>query len=453
MAANSPHSQVTISVGSLVSSFKKTLADYNLSMPPKVSIFEVPKILHRHNPQAYEPNAFSIGPFRYGQEKLKPTEKIKWKYLQGLLRRSGKSEELMLEQLFRAVTAIVKEARQCYAGSSIGTCTDEEFVKILVLDGCFIIELFRKDADYADDHKVSKDPDDHKVSKAPDDDPIFSMSCLLEFLKHDLILLENQIPWPVLELLFNMTATVPEGKSLIELALEFFGNMFSSSKPTIKPNKFANKEIKHILDLLRLSLILPLEKLNTGSGWQPFPCARKIKGSGIKFKKVAPDTILDIRFRNGRLEIPPLLVQETTETIFRNLISLEQCLPNCPPIITSYAKLMDNLIDTPEDVEILCENNILDNWLNPGDATRFFNNLYNDAYVKTFYYHDVCQQVNEYSKRWWPEWRYFYTQNYFTRPWVIVSQIVAAIFLILGFVQTFYTVASYLSQKGGSSKN
>ncbi|KAI9176660.1 hypothetical protein LWI28_005644 [Acer negundo] len=434
MAANSPDSQVTISIGPLASSLKQMLAGHNLSMPSKACIFEVPKILRRHNPQAYEPNAFSIGPFRYGQEKLKPTEKIKLKYLQGLLDR--KSKELTLEQLIGAVSAIAEEARQCYAGSSIGTCsTDEEFVKILVLDGCFIIELFLKD---------------DRVIKAPDDDPIFSMSCLLEFLKHDLILLENQIPWLVLERLYNMIM-VPQKKNLIQLALNFFSNMFSSHKPSITPDLFAKHEIKHILHLLRLSLVLPLDQSNKDTGWQPFPCARKIKGSGIKFKNINSNTILDIRFNNGVLEIPPLLVQETTETIFRNLISLEQCLPNCPPIITAYAKLMDNLIDTPEDVEILCENEVLDNWLNPGDATRFFNNLYNDAYVKTFYYHDVCQQVNDYSKRWWPEWRYFYTQNYFTRPWVIVSQIVAVIFLILGFLQTFYTIASYLSQKGKSS--
>ncbi|KAK0590710.1 hypothetical protein LWI29_030701 [Acer saccharum] len=438
MAASSPDSQVTISIESLASSLKKMLADHNLSMPSKACIYEVPKILHRHNPQAYEPNAFSIGPFRNGQKKFQPTQKIKLKYLQGLLGRSGKSEELMLE-LIGAVSAIAEEARQCYAGSSIGTCSVEEFVKILVLDGCFIIELFLKD---------------DEVIKAPDDDPIFSMSCLLEFLKHDLILLENQIPWLVLERLYNMIM-VPPKKNLIQLALNFFSNMFSSHKPTIEPNKFANDEIKHILDLLRLSLILPLDLLNRAeyTGWQPFPSARKIKGSGIKFKKVASETILDIRFNNGVLEIPPLLVQETTEPIFRNLISLEQCLPNCPPFITAYAKLMDNVIDTTEDVEILCENDVLDNWLNPRDATQFFNKLHNDAYVKTFYYPDVCYQVNKYSKRWWPKWRYFYTQNYFTRPWVIVSQIVAAIFLILGVLQTFYTIASYLSQKGGSSQN
>ncbi|KAI9178592.1 hypothetical protein LWI28_028284 [Acer negundo] len=429
MVPNSPHSQVTISIESLASSFESMLFG-DLSMSSRVCIFRIPKILHRHNPQAYEPNAFSIGPFRCDDDNLKPTQKIKMKYLQGLLRRATNSKEL-LRKLTGAVTAIEKEARECYAGP-IGNSSVEEFAKILVLDGCFIIELFRKDAE-----EVNKDPDD----------PIFSMSCLLEFLKHDLILLENQIPWPVLERLFNMTM-VPGGKTLIELALGFFSNMFSShNKPTIETDLIAEHEIKHILDLLRLSLILPLDQPNIGTGWQPFPCARKIKGSGIKFKKVAPDTILDIRFSNGCLEIPPLLVQETTETVFRNLISLEQCLPDCPPIITSYAKLMDNLIDTPEDVEILSDHDVLDNWLNPEDATQFFNKLYNDAYVKTFYYHDVCQQVNSYSKRWWPKWRYFYTHNYFTAPWAIVSQIVAVIFLIIGFLQTYYSIVGYLGDK------
>ncbi|KAL5793374.1 hypothetical protein ACOSP7_001968 [Xanthoceras sorbifolium] len=434
MEAQTSHIQVTISIESLASSFENMLVG-DLSMSSNVSIFKVPKILHRHNPQAYEPNAFSIGPYRHGHDQLKPTKKIKLKYLQGLLRRSSHSKEL-LRKLIGAVRAIEEEARECYAGS-IPTSV-EDFVKILVLDGCFIIELFRKDAE-----EVPKDSGD----------PIFTMSCLLEFLKHDLILLENQIPWLVLEHLFSLIEDTG-GRSLIELALAFFSNIFSSSrKPSIEPEKFANHKIKHILDLLRLSLILPLDSLDSldkGSGWQPFHCAQKIKDSGIKFKKVNSESVLDIRFRNGVLEIPPLLVQETTEPIFRNLISFEQCYPNCPPIITSYAKLMDNLIDTTADVEILCDNDVLDNWLNPEDATKFFNKLYNDAYVKTFYYHDVCHQVNTYSKRWWPRWRYFYTHNYFSTPWAIVSQVVAVIFLILGFAQTYFTIAGYLNQKDES---
>ncbi|KAJ0111258.1 hypothetical protein Patl1_02999 [Pistacia atlantica] len=69
-------------------------------------------------------------------------------------------------------------------------------------------------------------------------------------------------------------------------------------------------------------------------------------------------------------------------------------------IVTSYARLMYNLIDTDEDVEILSENDIIDNWLNPEDTKQFFNKLYHDRYVKEFFYHDICHKVNKHRKRW-----------------------------------------------------
>ena len=83
----------------------------------------------------------------------------------------------------------------------------------LSLDGCFIIEIF-----YKDDNEMLRD----------DDDPIFNMSCMLQYLYHDLILLENQIPWFVLEKLFNLTKE-PGSKTLSELALQFFGCSMESS--------------------------------------------------------------------------------------------------------------------------------------------------------------------------------------------------------------------------------
>ncbi|WRX21459.1 Protein of unknown function DUF247, partial [Theobroma cacao] len=148
---------------------------------------------------------------------------------------------------------------------------------------------------------------------------------------------------------------------------------------------------------------------------------------GLKFVKVTPDSILDIKFRDGSLEIPSLLIQETTETILRNLIAYEQCLPHCPPIFTCYAKVLDNLIDTTNDMEILCKSEIFDNWLSPEDATQFFNRLYNDTYVKEFYYSKLCDELDGYCKRWWPTWRAYYVHNYFSKPWAIAAQIYAVI--------------------------
>ncbi|KAE8729686.1 putative Calcium-binding EF-hand family protein [Hibiscus syriacus] len=246
-------------------------------------------------------------------------------------------------------------------------------------------------------------------------------------------MLEYQVPWMVLETLFNLT------RSLAQLAIQFFGNMFSSDAPPMDQNIFLGKEIKHIIDLLRMSLVSPSEKDDQSdySGWQPIPSASKLKEAGVSFKKVKSKSILDIKFNNGVLEIPSLLIQETMETVFRNLISFEQCYPNCIPRLTSYAKLLDNLIDTTDDMEVLCKKDIIDNWLNLDDATKFLKKLHFDGFVKEFHNHDLCNQVNDYCRHWWHA---FYMHNYFGKPWAIVSQVFFIIILTLTVFQAVYSI-------------
>ncbi|KAJ0052161.1 hypothetical protein Pint_02974 [Pistacia integerrima] len=340
---------------------------YNFSVSPNFSIFRTPTILSKHNQAAYEPNAFSFEPFHHGKQQ-KFTQKVKWDYLQGLLRRSTCPEELYC-QLVQAIRSVEAKARNCYA-ESVGFST-KKFVEILLLDGCFISELFRKDA-----KKELRDPND----------PLFTISSLQEYLSHDLILLENEIPWMVLERLFSLTKLSPD-ESLIQLALKFFSNIFSSYPPSVAPNQSQDIEIKHILDLLRYSLLIPVSSgkfEGKPTEWEPIPYATKMNETGIKFTKAYADSILDINFKNGVLEIPPLSIQETTETILRNLISFEQSYPSYLPIVTSYVMFMGNLIDTEKDVEILSEHDIIDNWLYPEDAKQFFKKLYHGAYAGHF---------------------------------------------------------------------
>ncbi|KAJ0111265.1 hypothetical protein Patl1_02997 [Pistacia atlantica] len=257
---------------------------YNFSVPPNFSIFRTPTILCKHNEAAYEPNAFSFGPFHHGKQQ-KFTQKVKWDYLQGLLRRSTCPEELY-SQLVQAI---------------------------------------------------------------------------------------------------SLTKLSPD-ESLIQLALKFFSNIFSSYPPSVAPNQSQDIEIKHILDLLRHLLLIPLSSgkfEGEPTEWEPIPCATKMNKAGIKFTKAYADSILDINFKNGVLEIPPLSTQETTETILRNLISFEQSYPSYLPIVTSYVMFMGNLIDTEKDVEILSEHDIIDNWLYPEDLKQFFKKLYHGAYAGT----------------------------------------------------------------------
>ncbi|XP_062104589.1 UPF0481 protein At3g47200-like [Humulus lupulus] len=431
-----------IDVEALVSSkFEKELSG-NLVMSSLCSIFRVPTILSRHNTAAFTPNAFSFGPFHHNSKQLKPTKKIKQKYLLDLVSRLSKPnpnvDPNLLKNFTKAINEIQNKARQYYAGP-VDDMKEEEFLEMLVLDGCFIIELFRKKS---------------YTHLRGTDDPIFTMPCLLQFLYHDLILLENQMPWLVLETLFELTKTrttatpsIDENMPLVALVIDFFGNIFSNESIPRKPLLCADPdpEYKHILDLLRKSLILnssTIEKQKSHQ-WEPMHPATDLWNSGIKFQvNTRSPSLLDITFcsKTGVMLIPELLIQETTETVFRNLISLEQCCPNYEPIFTSYAFLLDNLINGNADIQILCKSKAIINWLNIDDATKLFNRLYIDTFVKEYYYYPLTNEVNNYRRRHWPRYRRVLTRDYFKHPWALISVIAASIALILTFLQTVFAI-------------
>ena len=420
MAENEADS-AAIDIEGLVSSIKAQMSQ-DQSMSPNCCIFRTPAILRELNEKAYVPNAFSVGPFHHGRPKYDDMEKIKYKYLQGIISRSPRPDE-MLRNLTKAVTDVEREARECYAGPI--SYRPDEFVKILVIDGCFIIELFRKIA---------------SEEAREDNDPIFTMASMFESLRHDLMLLENQVPWMVLERLFKLTRDLTDNnvnKPLIEL-VKLFVHRYLLTLPSVHP---PFQEMKHILDVTRKLLVSSIGADEGQTKWILLPSATSLVEAGVKIKKGESRSILDIKFDNGVLEIPPLLTHETTESFFRNIIGFEQCYPNCEPRFTSYAILLDNLINTTKDIDVLSENKIIENWLSAEDAVPFFNKLYYNANVKEIYYQSLCKKVNEYCNRRWPRWHAMLVHNYFNTPWAILSTIAAAILLILSFLQTWYTIS------------
>lgn len=435
---------VTIDVNALATELEKTMSSHsNLLTPLDCCIFRIPTKLSAHNEKAYMPDAFSIGPFHCKKPLLEATQKIKFRYLHDLISHSRdfshfREPALSLRLLIEAIARVQLEAREHYAGS-IDISTDE-FVKVLVIDGCFIVELFRKKA---------------YEGIIPDDDPIFTVSRMLQYLYHDLILLENQIPWMVLDILFRLSRSPIDLMPLAELAIEFFGSLFSTTPPRLSWSLFRSMDDnpKHILNLLRNYLISECSSLNTysdGQGWEPIPSATSLDESGIKFQKSElSKSILDINFhqKEGVMEIPSLTIHENTDTLFRNLISLELYCPNYSCTITSYAMLFDNLIQTTADMKILCESGVITNRLHLDDATKIFNHPYEEyACVKENYFLLLIQNVLRYRRqrrdyyiRRWKVYRRELKRVYFNHPWAVISTVAASIMLILTFLQTLFT--------------
>jgi hypothetical protein len=72
--------------------------------------------------------------------------------------------------IVESIRTLQKPARDHYADPF--SLNDEKFIEMLVVDGCFLIELFRKEAYVVPRHR---------------DDPIFNTSWMYENLYHDLI--------------------------------------------------------------------------------------------------------------------------------------------------------------------------------------------------------------------------------------------------------------------------
>ncbi|KAA8548471.1 hypothetical protein F0562_000155 [Nyssa sinensis] len=324
------------------------------SIPPNHSeacIFKVHDRLREVNPKAYEPDILSIGPYHHCKDNLSAMQKHKVRYLQLLLQRRHESS---VEKYIMAMRNLEEKARRFYENSI--NLKSDDFVKMMLFDGCFIIELFRKTrfTDLRDKN-----------------DPIFKMNWMRSGLRGDLLLFENQLPFFILVELFNMTKDSNRDEDIVKMAQTFF-------RP-IMPAPFVSKdsstrilEVNHLLGLMHdcfcSSFADIVSRRNAGNKGGEFGFIKSVielEEAGIEFKKSNEKfSFFNIKFENGVMEIPPLTVADKTECVFRNLIAYEQYRDNTYPMFVSdYTKFMDCLVNSAEDVEKLRCTGIINNWL------------------------------------------------------------------------------------------
>ncbi|KDO40272.1 hypothetical protein CISIN_1g030699mg [Citrus sinensis] len=103
------------------------------------SISRVPDFLRKLNEKAYEPKLVAIGPYHRYKDHLLAFEKHKISYLQTLINRTGRP----YPDYVRAMWALEERARNCYGGS-ISFLDKDDFVQMMLFDGCFIVEVIRR---------------------------------------------------------------------------------------------------------------------------------------------------------------------------------------------------------------------------------------------------------------------------------------------------------------------
>ncbi|KAG6751320.1 hypothetical protein POTOM_045848 [Populus tomentosa] len=401
----------------------------DLSPVSNWSIWKVPDSLRTVNGDAYNPHIISIGPLHRGKKKLQSMEVHKLYYMRSLLQRTPDLHET-LRSSAEAIEDFKGMVRACYAEPIHRRSGD--LAEILLVDGCFMLELF-----------IRYSKDDLRVQ----DDPLFYSSWIILALQRDLALLENQIPFFVLERLYSQvveSSTIGQSlPSLPELALGFFKSVLYINDENFR---IIRRPYPHLLDLIHNCYLPPAIAVRSNIGERvSTQRATSLDVAGIVFRKGTKRNLFDLRFRNdGALEIPPLLIHDSTVSLFQNLIAYEQLSRGTAQYITSYFSLMSRLVYDRRDAELLESKGIIENdtsgWK---DVSVLFNDMCKQVAVQDFYYAELCQDLNTSFGTRRALYKAALRKTYFRSPWTIVSVMAACVLLSLAVIQTVYTVLSY----------
>ncbi|PWA47794.1 hypothetical protein CTI12_AA496340 [Artemisia annua] len=149
------------------------------------SICKVSRILRDPSKSPFDPQLVSIGPIHREDPKLKEFQWLKECYLNDLLHRCHDSTpKKTLEACLLKVNTLIPQIRESY-GDMIKNCSDVELARMMVMDGCFILE-------FCINHE--------------DEDSVIPNKMQNVRIAMDLMLLENQVPFVVLRDLFDCLA-------------------------------------------------------------------------------------------------------------------------------------------------------------------------------------------------------------------------------------------------------
>ncbi|XP_027905672.1 UPF0481 protein At3g47200-like [Vigna unguiculata] len=304
------------------------------------SIYLVSNQLRKSKAEAYMPQVVSIGPLHQGKRmELQHMEKIKWRCLMHILSRVKINPRKALMKCGRHLLNLDEVVRASYSVDDLGF-NSSNLAKIMVLDGCFLLELL-----------ISASPElDNRIQSSLSDSSPGARVIRWEKVLSDLTMLENQIPLVVLHVLSCalFPEVFPSNGLIQELALSIlgynYGTLGSISQEELKVFHFlelvhASIDKEKVKDRVKEDSGIHIEngedKRVTHRKVKLDRCATRLQAAGVTIEgtndaqrdhsNIAAMTRFDLRvkFSDGKLEIPQLRITETTEAKWRNFIAWE----------------------------------------------------------------------------------------------------------------------------------
>ncbi|KAL5798918.1 hypothetical protein ACOSQ2_003738 [Xanthoceras sorbifolium] len=390
----------------------------------KCCIFRVPRDLRKINEEAYTPQVVAIGPLHHGKEEyLIEMEKQKLRYVEKFGERTSMDKLMELRSFIEANEGKI---HSFYAEHS--NLSSDKFFTLQQYDDVFIIELLLRN----DQLRVTREFDS-----------LFDTPIRKAAIKLDLQLLENQLPYFVLEELFvKLDVVKPRGgehcnNPLLILVSRFFFDC------EMDHFTYDTVNIQHFTDLRRRFLLKrfsPPRNIQS-EHIRDLPRATKLHESGVEFEKGKEDqSPLEISYNYispSLLRIIPLF--DGIECLIRNVMAFEQLHYSWETHLCNYILLMGFLIANEKDVDILMDKGIIFNCLGDDNATiaNMFNKLGLKVAPSYSSYYNVAEELKVHNRKRWNHAKATLKRN---GCWIGTGTVVTALLLLLTLVQTLCSV-------------
>ncbi|XP_072984397.1 uncharacterized protein [Typha latifolia] len=387
-------------------------------------LHKVPQLLRNNKEKGkpFDPVIVAIGPYHHFDEHLAGMEDHK-------KAATNDFAGAQMDVYYCKVADVAQEAKRMYVDVP-PEMSETDFTLMLFFDGCFVLHFI--------DKFVKGESKDLQIS-----------THLHGFILRDMLLLENQIPYIVLNALMS-EKKVDIDKFLNQIVgIEAKGNGAGGNGSSDVASDLqghahllAHLREKHLGQETEKAL---LDWVGNNS-WLSFRSAKELSAAGIKLCQSGSQHMRDVRFEPyylwGKLTLPRMVVDDLTRSRLLNMVAFEMCPGAASDYgITSFVWLLDCLIDHVDDVKELRKKGILLNALGSDEqVAELFNEIATDLAPDQQAYNHVLKQIASHCGCKTKVTIYQLIDTHFSSPWTAISFVAAVVLLGLTVVQTIFTI-------------
>lgn len=454
--------------------FSQTLShkmeDIRITMDDASSFPQILKIplvmrLENQNNDDFDPKVVSLGPYHHGKPELSFVEDFKPKSLEMFITGSDKDQDFLLEKILEEIEV----AKSCYMEEFTRQYNDNDFARMMLLDACFVLNL------------IETETQDLSLCCSKVYNTILHLGIgVFSFIVRDMFLLENQVPFQVLKLLFKLRF----GRDgFEEMSKSYcYKVLFGQHEP--KNNVSMDPQPAHLFELFRRVVIScsdqhyithsnvdssneqrattrEMDLISKGMNHcgcldekeegntitessHAFHSVMELKSKGIHFIPSGFGSLLDVKLTShyfyAKLSLPCWYISKYTRVFFRNMIAYETGPGKFDDLLVSaYIYFMKTLIISPNDARELRRKKIIFNTLGSDEeVVQVFKalNTYEDEYP--YIYKDVKEKIEQHYNSKSQTWIAELLDTYFRSPWSLLALVAATSLLFFTILQTFF---------------